>query len=53
MLAQEPQRAGKITGMLLELTNEAVLHLLATPAELSKDVSPRHTIYVLPVITVA
>jgi len=39
VLAQEPQRAGKITGMLLELGNEAVLHLLATPAELSKDVS--------------
>ena len=39
VLAQEPQRAGKITGMLLELSNDAVLHLLATPAELSKDVS--------------
>ena len=47
VLAQEPQRAGKITGMLLELGNEAVLHLLATPAELSKDVSilmPVHAI---------
>ena len=38
--ALEPQRAGKITGMLLELSNESVLHLLATPEDLTKDVSP-------------
>ncbi len=38
VLALEPQRAGKITGMLLELRDDALLHLLASPADLAKDV---------------
>ena len=38
VLALEPQRAGKITGMLLELRDDALLHLLANPADLAKDV---------------
>ena len=43
VMAREPHRAGKITGMLLELNDEAVLHLLACPADLATAVSPRQS----------